>query len=412
MWHTILTIINLTICAAMTAAGTAKAVAARRDPDLTLKLTASVLLHAALIFLINTPPVYRTVGDRLHSPNICGLLVYCLTLACVGHAHLMTQLWHAQRRSRPMLGRMVARWAPFYIGTIITLVILYAVSGAGGPSRPLHFTPSFAHLPAVVALQCVYTGAMLIAVSASVLQCRGLTLPQNPDLADAISRCLRWFVIALSLDLANLAGYLTATLRAATGHHDLDVLADGAWVATIASGLAATYGLVRLVLSSRRHERTDHKQLRTLWKTVVTPDLVLAPGLLWGGWDTRIALSRRITEIRDGTRRLAPWLDTAPARTVEKLALHHSKTTTSIGTDGRQLPFDLVAAQAAATLIDAARRRRTDTPPTNELNLTALPGIDVPAIEERAHLVRVAAHLDHPLVVQAQRHDERAAVSI
>ncbi|WP_420710022.1 DUF6545 domain-containing protein [Streptomyces sp. NRRL B-1347] len=35
---------------------------------------------------------------------------------------------------------------------------------------------------------------------------------------------------------------------------------------------------------------------------------------------TRIALPRRVTEIRDGTRRLAPWLDSAPALAVAELA--------------------------------------------------------------------------------------------
>ncbi|MEI5102816.1 hypothetical protein RB200_35185 [Streptomyces sp. PmtG] len=392
MWHTVLTVINPTICAAMTVAGTAKAVAARRDPDLTLKLTASVLLHAAVIFLINTPAVYRAVGSLLRSPNICALLVYTLTLACVGHAHLMTQLWHAQRRHRPALRRMIARWAPFYLGTMVTLVTLYVVADADGPSRPLHFTPAYAHIPAVVALQCVYTTAMLVAVTASALQCRGLTLPQKPELAHAITACLRWFVIALALDLANLVGYLIATLRAATGHHDLDILADLAWIATIASGLAATYGLVRLVLSSRRDERRDLRRLRGLWDEVVTPDLVLAPGL-WGGWATRIRLSRRITEIGDGTRRLAPWASTAPARTVAQLA--------RAAPDTLHRDFDLVAAQAAATLRDAARRRLANTPPPEELRLPTLPGIDVPAGEERAHLVRVAAHWHHPLVTQA-----------
>ncbi|EPH45181.1 hypothetical protein STRAU_1809 [Streptomyces aurantiacus JA 4570] len=61
-----------------------------------------------------------------------------------------------------------------------------------------------------------------------------------------------------------------------------------------------------------------------------------------------------------------------------------------------------MAAQAAATLLYAADARGEGRPPTDsDMLLAALPGEDVPAAAERAHLVLVARHLDNPVVLEA-----------
>lgn len=59
-------------------------------------------------------------------------------------------------------------------------------------------------------------------------------------------------------DIANIALALTAVTSAvATGTPRLGFLAEGARLATIASGVPAPFALARLVFSSRREERRD-----------------------------------------------------------------------------------------------------------------------------------------------------------
>jgi hypothetical protein len=63
MFEAVLTVMNLGIAAVCVSVGTAKAAAARNDPDRTLKITASVLLHAGVVYLLSAPALYRAVGS-------------------------------------------------------------------------------------------------------------------------------------------------------------------------------------------------------------------------------------------------------------------------------------------------------------------------------------------------------------
>lgn len=98
-------------------------------------------------------------------------------------------------------------------------------------------------------------------------------------------------------DIANIALALTAVISAvATGTHRLDFLAEGARLATIASGVTASYAPARLVFSSRREERRDcRRAMEQLWKVATrlgkdigedNGQLVLAPQplLWWRNW--------------------------------------------------------------------------------------------------------------------------------
>lgn len=401
MWHALLNAVGLTAAALALTIAVTKALAARREPALTLRLTASSLFHAGVVFLLGTPVVYDAVGTAFGAPHLAALLVGVTALLCVGHAHLMAVLWHPRHRDRAVLRRVALAWAPLYAGAVVAMGVLYALADPGGGTaedpaggtRPLLFAPDYVHSPQVVAFHVVYFTALVAVAATTVLRCRALLAPREPPLSPELRRCIRGFALAVALDLAHVACVAAAMVGAAYGPR-LDGLAEAAWLTTAVSGLVANYSLVRLSLAARRRERRDHQTLRPLWQTVVRadPQLVLAPGLLWGGWDTRIALSRRLVEIRDGARSLSPWMSSAPARAVEQLARR--------GFVG----FDLVAAQAAATLLYAAEARSAGRPPVDsETLLAALPGEDVPAPAERAHLVLVARHLDHPVVLEALR---------
>ncbi|MER7348127.1 MAB_1171c family putative transporter [Streptomyces aurantiacus] len=391
MWHTLLTVVGVTAAAIAFTLAAGKALAARREPAFPVRLAASSLFSAGIVFLLGTPAVYSAVDAAFGAPHLAALLGNAAGLLCVGHAHLMAMLWDPGHRGGGALRRTVLAWAPLYAGTILALVVLYALADPAGGTRPLLFAPDYVDSPQVVAFHLVTFAALIVAIRATVLRCRALLAPQGPPLSPRLRRCVREFALAIALELAHVGCVAAAMIGAACGL-GLDGLAEAAWLATAVSGLVAHCSLVRLSLAARRQERRDHQTLRPLWQTVVRADprLVLAPGLLWGGWDTRIALSRRLVEIRDGARSLSPWMSSAPARAVEQLARRGL------------LGFDLVAAQAAATLLYAADARGEGRPPTDsDMLLAALPGEDVPAAAERAHLVLVARHLDNPVVLEA-----------
>ncbi|MGW3424472.1 DUF6545 domain-containing protein [Streptomyces phaeochromogenes] len=383
--------------------GIGKAMSARHEKELTLWLTSSVLLFAAAIFLLATPVVYRAVG-AITSPNLSGLLVPVATLACVAHAHWLTQLWQPDRRTQVALRRAAMIWGPVYGGAIVLMVGLYATADLG-PAAPLRFAAAYAHVPQVVAFQLVYTVALITTVVATVRQCRALALPGRPDFAGELKKSVGFFALALGFDLVNVAITLTAMVGVATGHAGLGDIAETAWLATICSCIAANWGLGRMVVPTLLEEFRDDRVLEPLWKTVTdgAPGVILAPRSWWNRLNTRVTLGRRITEVRDGEKHLSPWWSVVPGLAVEYFANEVTSQEDRVPGDQHDQAWDLVAAKDAATLLYAAQLRRRIAAPTPQQGerLMKLPGMDVSISEERAHLVRVARHLTHPTVLQA-----------
>ncbi|MFD9858421.1 MAB_1171c family putative transporter [Streptomyces alboflavus] len=401
MWQATLTAVSPAAAAVTLFLGTGKALAARREPAALRKVSASSLVLASVILLLATPAVYRAVDTAFGAPHLSALLVNTAGLLYVGHIQLMAVLWHPERRTGGTPRRTVLAWAPFYAATVVAMAVLYARAEPSGEARPLLFAPDYVRSPDAVAFHLVYFAMLTAVVTSTVRRCRRLLTSPGPPLTPGLRRCAREFALAVALDMLHVLCVLTAMAGAAGGLR-LDGFAEAAWLATAARGLVANYSLVRLSVTARRRERRDYQALRPLWQTVVRadPQLVLAPGLLWSGWDTRIALSRRLVEIRDGARSLSPWMSSAPARAVDQLVRR--------GFVG----FDVVAAQAAATLLYAAEARGRGLPPADtDMLLAALPGEDVPAAAERDHLVLVARHLSHPVVLEALVHARRMAAA-
>ncbi|WP_405877495.1 hypothetical protein OG747_03010 [Streptomyces sp. NBC_01384] len=306
MWQTTLTTVSLTIAIVSLSLGVTKAAAARRQPGPALKLTASVLLFAGVIFLLATPPIYRWFGSTAHSSNLPALAIDTFTLVCVGHAHYMTLLWHPQRHTPEARRQAVRAWRPFYLAAIALMLILYAIADLPGAAAPLHFAPHYARVPAVTALKIVYFTALIGAIVATMVLCRQVALPDRPDLAHDVRRCVLWFALAVGLDLATAAftlGSMASVLI--RGDHALDVLADASWVATILSGIAANQSLGRMVLATTRSDRLDCRRLKPLW-TLVTADAphLFIPTVWWR--DSRIRLDRMMLETLDGARSVQP----------------------------------------------------------------------------------------------------------
>ncbi|MGW5042133.1 DUF6545 domain-containing protein [Streptomyces parvulus] len=399
MIETVVTPINLFIAAVTLGLGAVKARAVRQQREWTLKLTASVLIIAGLIFLLATPVVYRAVGNAVGSPNVCALLVPAMTLTCVGHAHLLTQLWREDRRRPAVLRRTAARWGPVYLGALIAMTALH-VHAPLGPAAPLRFAAVYAHVPEVVAFHFVYWAALITTVIVTVRECTKLSIPGRPGLVDELKQAIGWFAVALGFDLVNVGLTAVALLGSKTGPQRLEGIAESAWLGTIASCIAANIALASMVLRSRRAERGDRRRLLALHDLVVSrdpaveadPHIVLAPRWsLWTGFDTSLELNSLMAEIHDGCGRLSPWWSHVPAAAVSRLAPERAADETS---------WNIRAAQDAATVLYAAQARTAAQPAVRD-RLTKLPGADIEPHADRRHLVQTALLLNHPVVLEA-----------
>ncbi|MFJ5225607.1 hypothetical protein [Streptomyces sp. NPDC088400] len=407
MTSLLLTLTNLVIAGVTLGLGTVKAFAARHEREWTLTLTASVLLCAGLIFLLATPVVYRTVGTAVRSPNVCSLLVPVLTLVCVAHAHALSQLWQPDRNTPAALRSTALRWGPVYGVAIVTMVALYAHADLG-PATPLRFVAVYARVPDVIALHLVYWTALIITIVVTVRECRSLSIPARPALADDLRSALGWFSVAVGLNLVNVPLAATAMIGSATGQRRLDTVAASAWLATIASCVAANVALASVMLRSRRAERQDRRTLKPLLDLVSRESDVskaAKASALWPGLNTALDLVAVMAAIHDGAGRLSPWWSPLPALLVDRLAAdQRDRDGAGPGADGAVpgADWDVTAAHAAATLLHAAQARDAVPPALpSPHRLARLPGSDVEPHAERQHLVAVARHLHHPLVVEA-----------
>jgi hypothetical protein len=299
-----------------------------------------------------------------------------------------------------------------YTVAIVAMATLFRVAGLTGPThaaRPLSFATSYAYVPAALACELVYLTALVAGIVATVRQCRGpdgvIALPERPELA----RSLRLFAAAVALDLAYVACTATAALAAARGEHRLDFLAALGSLASGTSALVASYGLAKPALAARAAERRDHEILLRLWATVIGAPGSPAPRpARW--WNSRYALTDLIVDILDGLRALHPWMSPAPARAVDDLTpdTRAAKPGPAREADAPYQPdtaVDLLAVKAAATLRHAhascAAAQPVATPSGGAAWPFASAASGIPATGERAHLVQVARHLNHPLVAAA-----------
>ncbi|EFL29508.1 predicted protein [Streptomyces viridochromogenes DSM 40736] len=392
MLDAVLTGVNLFVAVVCAGAGIGKAVNARSRPGLPLKITASVLLFASAVYLLSAPAVYRAVGEAVSWPNVASLPVSVFILLCMGHAHLLTMLWHPRRRTADALRRSIATWAPMYAVAVAAMVILFVAAGPIGPARPLTFAVAFAHLPWVLAFELVFLTALVVGIIATVRQCRGpdgvIALPERPDLAHS----LKLFAAAVALDLAYVAGTAIAVIAASREDHRFDVLAAAAWVFAGGSALVASYGLAKPALAARAADRRDHQALIPLWEAVALPGQAdpLPPSWL----NSQFALTHIVIRILDNIRLLRPWTHHA----IHDLVKAEYRMITETTADDLE---HLRALETAAALQYERRLRSApDAPRGGEAALrraSAEAAHGLPT-DERGYLLRVAACVDDPVV--------------
>ncbi|WP_406438992.1 hypothetical protein OHB14_51810 [Streptomyces sp. NBC_01613] len=402
MVEAVVTVVHLVIAAVCLCVGAVKIAAARSTPDTVLKITSSALLFGSVIYVMSAPAVYRAVGMTTGLPSLPSLIVYSMTFLGVGHAHLLTVLWHPRRRDGARRSTII--WGCFYATVVAAMTVLFFAGDPRAPARPLTYSTSYAHVPATLTLHLVYMVGLVIAVVATVRQYRGpdgvTSLPARPD----ISSSLRLFAFANGLVLVYVAGTAPAVIAASRGDHRLDFLAAIGSVAISSSALGASYGLARSALHARAAERRDHQALLPLWEAVTGQR---RRGV--GRWNSRYALTDLVVDLLDEIRLLHPWAsgsaDDAVRAEVQSAVSGSGHRSSIDASYGSAEGLDVQALTIAVAIQHARRlRERPDGASETDGHRTSASlraWEAVPAKHQRAHLLKIASYLPHPLTAAA-----------
>ncbi|GGO90615.1 MAB_1171c family putative transporter [Wenjunlia tyrosinilytica] len=368
-----------------------KVSALRRGFTESLVMMISCHIAGLLAFLTASPLVYRAIGELSGRTGLASLVVYSFIVLFGAHAHMLAIIWAAEVKQIPApRGRIIGHVA-VYAAILAAMAATFLHAGVTGPEHPLTFNVSQAGDPEVVVFLAVFMAGLSYSMLSAAWECRQGARTQNERLRKGLRH-----ISTASLFIFGYVVFAGPSLAAAAaGHHEWDKLSDlGALSGTIGAFIL-NWGFSGPVVQVWWRDRRDYRRLRGLWETAVDGSgrsVALAPPsrmverwslLSAGAW----LLVRRLADICDAERSLSPWMDPRLAEAVEEA-----------GARERLKAEQVRALASAAMLLDAVDRRKRGEPPSYEP--VSRPE-DVGPERERAHLVRVARCLDHPLVLAA-----------
>ncbi|POX38811.1 hypothetical protein C3486_21260 [Streptomyces sp. Ru73] len=375
------------LTSAVITAGKLLALRHDRSPALVVIASGSVLATAA--FVTTLLPVHRWIGSLTGLTGLDTLVIQLCVHGFAAHSHILAALWGRESLPDRRLGASPRALAVLYLVIAAVLTALYF--SADLPDSPAVASGAgLARDPAALAfllLSCAAGAYALLSTARACRQIHRVVGTGRPPMSRAL-RAIGWG--SLLIVVSHLLRVLPL-LTAAVTHRHPDVLR---LVAPLAAGVGChlvQYGYLAPAWSAWRRERRDFRRLRSLWDLTVRscePHLALhPPGRLTEGLALNVRswyLPRRVMEIADALRTLHPWMSPEPAERVRLAA------------SGLMPSSEVAAVCAAATLADAASRKRRGLPAHPRHGSCPVPGL--PAGDERAYLVRVAAALEHPLV--------------
>ncbi|MBY8884532.1 hypothetical protein K7472_06700 [Streptomyces sp. PTM05] len=356
----------------------------------TVSLVVMISCHVAGIgaFVGATPFVYRAIDSATGRPGFATLVVYSCIILFSAHAHLLAVLWAAEVRGGPPPRLRVTVHAVCYAAILAAMAVTFLRAHVTGPEHPLTFNVSYAGDTEVVAFLTVFMVGLSYSMLSAAWECRQGSRTENERLRKGLRD-----IGTASLFIFGYVVFSGPSLAlAATGNHALDQLTQLGALSGTVGAFVLNWGFSGPVLQTWWRDRRDYRRLRPLWDTAVEGagrTVALAPpGRMVERWSLLSAgawlLVRRLADICDAERALSPWMDPGLAGEVERAA-----------DAARAAPEEVRALTAAAMLLDAVDRRERGEPPA----YSVLPRhTDVAPHSERAHLVRVARSLDHPLV--------------
>lgn len=382
----------------------------RRDPSPGLLVVCALVACPSTSFLIASPLLYRLLDRATGYGNLATLPVYLgitgFSAAAVVLARIWTPPgertgtvpWHA---AGPETWRGVRRRLAVFAVLALAMTALFFAGRPRHPETPLTFDTTFAPVPALATFLIIYQGAFGFALADIGRVClrHASHLPEG---------WLRRGIRLIALGAFTACGYVVCKLVAigaavvagARGARGLD------WLSTaLGPGFAAlgavfiTAGFAGPAAAAWARRRRDYRALRPLWDLVYGADQRLALEAPASAWTERLAVrdlewraARRGLEIRDGQLTLRPWVEPSVVAAAERVA------------EGAGLgEAERAALVVAAALRSAVAALGAGAPPRPRDEQPVLPGLDAHPAHERAHLVRVARVLDHPLTAQALR---------
>jgi hypothetical protein len=371
--------------------------ALRRGFSASLVVIISCHACGTCAFVTATPVVYRAIDSWSGRPGLASLVVYSFIILFCAHAHLLAVIWAAELRDsgsgRRAVGRpRVVRLLLGYALILTAMAATFLAADVTGPEYPLAFNVTHADDARIVAFLTVFMAGLAYSMLSTALECRRGARTGNVRLRKG----LRDISVA-SLFIFGYVVFAGPSLAAAAlGHHALDRLTDLGALSGTVGALILNWGFTGPVVLVWWRDRSDYRRLRVLWETTVEGSgrtVALAPpSRLVERWSLLSAgawlLIRRLADICDAERALAPWMDPRLARAVRDAAGPLA---------GAE---ELRAMACAAMLLHAVRRRALGDPPAADGPART---DDVAPEGERPHLIRVARSLDHPLVLAAVR---------
>lgn len=408
-----------------------KGFALLRTPTPSFALQTTTHAVGAIVYVVASPPGYRSVGSAFGHPWFPTLPIYLGILLCFGTNHLLTVLWTPSRPGQAWWARQPIRsWSLAYGLSLTVMIIAFVGADLEGPAVPLKFNTEHVDDPHV---------KVFLAVFLTMLTCGTVSIWRRSRRAriddEAIMHAVRWFGASMLVTFGYVVCSAPAIVAAAAGYHQLDnVGVMGAAFGSVGS-IMTCYGVSGAAVSKWLAERRDIAVLTPLWDLVVAgvdeelsldstrgkrEDSAAGPSantprsgphrLL----NVRWTLTRQVIEILDGIRELerGAWARSMPANSVKALyeeAIGADELRRRFGLSRKGLPaVEVEAAATAAVLRDAverlhAARKRGDrvvgtTPSDGPNSAPYVPEQKTPAAEERSRLVRVARALNHPLV--------------
>jgi hypothetical protein len=408
-----------------------KGFALLRTPTPSFALQTATHIVGAIVYVVASPPGYRSVGSAFGQPWFPTLPIYLGILMCFGTNHLLTVLWTPSRPGQPWWARQPIRsWSLAYGLSLTVMIITFVGADLEGPAVPLKFNTEHVDDPYV---------RVFLAVFLTMLTCGTVSIWRRSRRAqiddEAIMHAVRWFGASMLVTAGYVVCSVPAIVAAAAGYHQLDSVGVMGSAFGAAGSIMTCYGVTGAAVSKWLAERRDIAVLTPLWDLVVAGvDEELSLGSRRGQRDgsaagpsanaprsgphrllnVRWTLTRQVIEILDGIRELerGAWARSMPANLLKALykeAMKADDLRRGFGLSKRGLSeVELEAAATAAVLRDAverlqAARKRGDvvtgTPASDgPSSAPYVPEHRTPAAEERSRLVRVARALDHPLV--------------
>nr|WP_202447772.1 MAB_1171c family putative transporter [Streptomyces sp. SID5468] len=375
-----------------------KVAALRRGFSLSVLVITSSLITGVSAFFVQAPVVYRTLDGAAGRIGFASLIVYSCIVLYGAHGHMLAVVWAAEVGHTPVPRVRIVVHLVSYAVILAAMWAAFWRTRGGGPERPLAFNVSHADDPDTVVFLVVFMAGLSYSMLSAAWECRRGARTDNPRLR----RGLRHISVA-SLFIFGYVVFAGPSLAcAAAGHHQLDVLTDVGSLSGTVGAVILNWGMSGSTVQTWWRDRRDYRRLRVLWETAVggaERTVALAPpGRLVERWSLLSAgawlLLRRLADICDAERALSPWMNPRLAVVAEEA-----------GRRRRLPPEEVRALASAAMLLDAVERKGRGEPPG--YRATPRPA-DVAPERERAHLVRVARALGHPLVreVLAERRNE------